>query len=48
MAAQVTPPRRESHWLRNASIGVVVVMVALAALGSWENRRSGERALPAP
>lgn len=48
MTAQMTPPRKPSHWVRNASIGVVVVMVALAAVGSWESRRSGETALPAP
>jgi hypothetical protein len=41
MTAQVTPPRRESHWLRNASIGVIVVMVVLAVLGSAANRQDG-------
>jgi hypothetical protein len=33
---------------RNASIGVVVVMVALAAVGSWENRQTGQTARPEP
>ena len=39
MTAQMTPPARESHWLRNASIGVIVVMVVLAVLGSAANRQ---------
>ncbi len=39
MTAQMTPPGRQSHWLRNASIGVIVVMVVLAVLGSAANRQ---------
>jgi len=35
---QTTPPARQSHWVRNSSIGVVVVMVVLAVLGSAQNR----------
>ena len=31
--ARRTPPRKPSHWLRNASIGVIAVFVLLAALG---------------
>ena len=39
MTAQETPPRRRparkpSHWVRNASMGVIAVFVLLAAIGS--------------
>jgi hypothetical protein len=48
MAAQVTPPRRESHWVRNASIGVIAVFVLLGAIGSWQNRQMDYAAPPVP
>jgi hypothetical protein len=48
MAAQVTPPRRESHWLRNASIGVIAVMVVLAVVGSAVERQQGDQAPAGP
>ncbi len=48
MTAKRTPPRKPSHWVRNASIGVVVVMVALAALGIAQNRDTGNAAPPQP
>src|SRR6202142_4577019 len=48
MTAQVTPPRRESHWLRNASIGVIVVMVVLAVVGSAVERQQGDQAPAGP
>jgi hypothetical protein len=48
MTAQVTPPRRESHWLRNASIGVIVVMVVLAVVGSAVDRQQGDQAPAGP
>jgi len=44
---QTTPPARQSHWVRNSSIGVVVVMVVLAVLGSAQNRSMNVLA-PAP
>ncbi len=40
MTARMTPPRKPSHWFRNAWIGVVVVMVLLAALGSAASRQA--------
>ena len=40
MTAPLIPPSKPSHWVRNASIGVIVVMVVLAVLGSAANRQS--------
>ena len=48
MTAQRTPPRKPSHWIRNASIGVIAVMVLLGAIGSWENRQLGNAPPPLP
>jgi hypothetical protein len=48
MTAQVTPPGRQSHWFRNISIGVIVLMVLLAALGSAANRQTANVAAPEP
>ena len=42
MTAPQIPPSKPSHWVRNASIGVIVVMVVLAGLGSAAMRRSGD------
>ncbi len=44
----MTPPGRESHWLRNVSVGVVGVMVVLAVLGSASRPRDNAPANPAP
>jgi len=38
VTGQTPPPAKQSHWVRNLSAGVVVVMVVLAVLGSAQNR----------
>ncbi len=48
MTAQAKPPWKPSHWLRNASIGVIGVMVVLAALGIAANRETGAETPAAP
>ena len=42
------PPSKPSHWVRNTSIGVIVVMVVLAVLGSAANRQSATVSQVAP
>jgi len=48
MTAPLIPPSKPSHWVRNAWVGVIVVMVVLAVLGSAATRRSGEVTPGAP
>jgi hypothetical protein len=47
VTTSVTPPRRPaprkpSHWVRNASIGVIAIFVLLAALGSAASHRRND------
>lgn len=42
MTAPQMPPWKPSHWVRNASIGIVVIMVLLAAVGSAAYRPKNE------
>ena len=48
MTAPLIPPSKPSHWVRNVSVGVIVVMVVLAVLGSAASRQSGNVAPAAP
>jgi hypothetical protein len=43
-----TPPRKPSHWVRNASIGVIGVFVLLAAIGSAASRQGNITGPTAP
>lgn len=48
MTPQAKPPWKPSHWLRNASVGVIGVMVVLAALGIAANHETGDESPAGP